>query len=213
MANCLFHPSVRQAAHKKYADEIVKEIAWCVENRDGEFKDEIEREYHNLEPTKKDRVSFDQYLQKAFELIDGKAIQVLIMNGKTDIDSEQYETGCNFVIGGNTLGRGVTFPGLQTIYYTRTSKKPQADTMWQHSRMFGYDRDPGLMRVYIDENLYKLFSDINATNNSIIAQIERGIEDIKVYYPNGLNPTRKNVLDTDHVEMLSGGLITIHIIR
>lgn len=205
VANCLFHPSVRQAAHKKYADEIVKEIAWCVENRDGEFKDEIEREYHNLVPTKKDRVSFDQYLQKAFELIDGKAIQVLIMNGKTDIDSEQYETGCNFVIGGNTLGRGVTFPGLQTIYYTRTSKKPQADTMWQHSRMFGYDRDPGLMRVYIDENLYKLFSDINATNNSIISQIERGIEDIKVYYPNGLNPTRKNVLDTDHVEMLSGG--------
>lgn len=86
VANCLFHPSVRQAAHKKYADEIVKEIVWCVENRDGEFKDEIEREYHNLEPTKKDRVSFDQYLQKAFELIDGKAIQVLIMNGKTDID-------------------------------------------------------------------------------------------------------------------------------
>ena len=74
-----------------------------------------------------------------------------------------------------------------------------------YSRMFGYDRDPGLMRVYIDENLYKLFSDINATNNSIISQIERGIEDIKVYYPNGLNPTRKNVLDTDHVEMLSGG--------
>ena len=65
--------------------------------------------------------------------------------------------------------------------------------------------DPGLMRVYIDENLYKLFSDINATNNSIIAQIERGIKDIKVYYPNGLNPTRKNVLDIDHVEMLSGG--------
>ena len=115
VANCLFHPSVRQATHKKYADEIIKEIAWCVENRDGEFKDEIEREYHNLAPTKKDKVSYDQYLQKAFELIDGKAIQVLIMNGKTDIDNEQYETGCNIVIGGNTLGRGVTFPGLQTI--------------------------------------------------------------------------------------------------
>ena len=205
VANCLFHPSVRQATHKKYADEVMKEIAWCVDNRDGEFKEKIEKEYYNLTPKKKDKIPYDQYLQKAFELIDGKAIQVLIMNGKTDIDSEQYETGCNFVIGGNTLGRGVTFPGLQTIYNTRTSKKPQADTMWQHSRMFGYDRDPGLMRVYIDENLYKLFSDINATNNSIIAQIERGIEDIKVYYPNGLNPTRKNVLDTDHVEMLSGG--------
>jgi hypothetical protein len=127
------------------------------------------------------------------------------MNGKSDIDSSEYETGCNFVVGGNTLGRGVTFPGLQTIYYTRTSKKPQADTMWQHSRMFGYDRDPGMMMVYIDENLYKLFSDINATNNSIIAQVERGIDDVKIYYPEGLNPTRKNVLDNDHVEMISGG--------
>lgn len=205
VANCLLHPSVRQAAHKKYADEIIKEINWCIENRNGLFKEELEKEYRNLAPTKKNKVQFDLYLQKAFELIDEKQIQVLVMNGKTDIDSEQYETGCNFVIGGNTLGRGVTFPGLQTIYYTRTSKKPQADTMWQHSRMFGYDRDPGLMKVYIDENLYKLFSDINATNNSIIAQVERGIEDIKVYYPNGLNPTRKNVLDTDHVEMLSGG--------
>ena len=205
VANCLIHPSVRQAVHKKYADDVIKEIAWCVENRNDAFKNEIEKAYDNLTPAKKEKVPFDQFLQKAYELIDGKAIQVLIMNGKTDIDSEQYETGCNFVIGGNTLGRGVTFPGLQTIYYTRTSKKPQADTMWQHSRMFGYDRDSGLMRVYIDENLYKLFSDINATNNSIIAQVERGIEDIKVYYPNGLNPTRKNVLDTDHVEMISGG--------
>ena len=121
------------------------------------------------------------------------------------IESSEYSSGCNFVIGGNTLGRGVTFPGLQTIYYTRTSKKPQADTMWQHSRMFGYDRDPGMMMIYIDEKLYKLFSDINATNNSIIAQIERGLQEIKIYYPNGLNPTRKNVLDNDHVEILSGG--------
>lgn len=99
----------------------------------------------------------------------------------------------------------MTFPGLQTIYYTRTSKKPQADTMWQHSRMFGYDRDSGMMMVFIDEKLYKLFADINATNNSIIAQVERGIDDVKLYYPNGLNPTRKNVLDNDHVEIISGG--------
>ena len=127
------------------------------------------------------------------------------MNGKNDIASEEYSNGSNIVIGGNTLGRGVTFPALQTIYYTRTSKKPQADTMWQHSRMFGYDRDPGMMKVYIDEPLYKLFSDINATNNSIIAQIENGTEHIKIYYPQGLNPTRATVLDKQKIFMLSGG--------
>lgn len=205
VSNCLIHPSVRQSVPQKYADDITHELAWCIEHRNDDFTEDIKQEYENISPSKTEKVGLDVFIQKAYELLDKKEIKVLVMNGKTDIDSDEYAMGCNFVIGGNTLGRGVTFPGLQTIYYTRTSKKPQADTMWQHSRMFGYDRDPGMMQVFIDEHLYKLFSDINATNNSIIAQVERGIEDIKIYYPNGLNPTRKNVLDNDHVEMISGG--------
>lgn len=205
VSNCLFHPSVRVASHKKFEDDIIKELKWCEDNIELEAKEWLERDYQLINPSKTEKVSFDVAYSKVKELLKEKSISVLVMNGKSDIDSDDYESGCNFVIGGNTLGRGVTFPGLQTIYYTRTSKKPQADTMWQHSRMFGYDRDPGLMMVYIDENLYKLFSDINATNNSIIAQVEKGIEDVKIYYPEGLNPTRKNVLDNDHVEIISGG--------
>lgn len=205
VSNCLFHPSVRVSAHQKFETEISKEILWCSENLNGDFKEKMQAIYQDIKPQKSAKVSFEDVFSKVSELLQDKQIDVLVMNGKSDIDSSEYESGCNFVIGGNTLGRGVTFPGLQTIYYTRTSKKPQADTMWQHSRMFGYDRDPGLMMVYIDENLYKLFSDINATNNSIISQVERGIEDVKIYYPEGLNPTRKNVLDNDHVEILSGG--------
>lgn len=205
VSNCLFHPSVKQAVHQKYADEVIHALSWCTEHKNSEFTELLKQEYSLICPSKTEKVSYEAYMNKAYELLDSHLINVLIMNGKTDVDSEQYENGCNFVIGGNTLGRGVTFPGLQTIYYTRTSKKPQADTMWQHSRMFGYDRDPGLMKVFIDEHLYKLFADINATNNSIIAQVENGINNIKIYYPNGLNPTRKNVLDNDLVEMLSGG--------
>lgn len=205
VSNCLFHPSVRQAVHQKFADDVTHELVWCMEHIDTEFESLLKAEYDNLFPAKTNKIEYTVFLEKAKDLLLSKQIKILIMNGKNDIDSSQYETGCNFVIGGNTLGRGVTFPSLQTIYYTRTSKKPQADTMWQHSRMFGYDRDPGMMKVFIDENLYKLFADINATNNSIIAQIERGIDNIKIYYPNGLNPTRKNVLDNDHIEMLSGG--------
>lgn len=205
VSNCLFHPSVRQAVHQKFADDVTHELVWCMEHIDTEFESLLKAEYDNLFPAKTNKIEYTVFLEKAKDLLLSKQIKILIMNGKNDIDSSQYETGCNFVIGGNTLGRGVTFPSLQTIYYTRTSKKPQADTMWQHSRMFGYDRDSGMMKVFIDENLYKLFADINATNNSIIAQIERGIDNIKIYYPNGLNPTRKNVLDNDHIEMLSGG--------
>ena len=116
-----------------------------------EFEEALEEQYAKMTPLKTEKKSFQEVLEKAKQLLKNKEIKVLMMNGKTDVDSTDYSEGCNFVIGGNTLGRGVTFPGLQTIYYTRTSKKPQADTMWQHSRMFGYDRDPGMMMVYIDE--------------------------------------------------------------
>lgn len=205
VSNCLLHPSVRQAVHQRFADEVTKELNWCIEHINDEFITEIHNHYNSLEPNKSKKLSFDVIYKTAKELLENKGIKILIMNGKTDIDSSDYETGCNFIIGGNTLGRGVTFPSLQTIYYTRTSKKPQADTMWQHSRMFGYDRDPGMMKIFIDEQLYKLFADINATNNAIIAQVERGIDNIKIYYPTGLNPTRRNVLDDKRVNVLSGG--------
>lgn len=205
VCNCLFHPSVRIAAHKRFADEIEKELKWINEHIDTDLITEIEKEYNIIQPEKTTKQPLDVILVTIKKLLQQNEIKILIMNGKNDVESAQYASGCNFVIGGNTLGRGVTFPGLQTIYYTRTSKKPQADTMWQHSRMFGYDRDPGMMMVFIDETLYKLFSDINATNNSIISQVENGLQDIKIYYPDGLNPTRKNVLDNNHVEILSGG--------
>lgn len=204
VCNCLIHPSVRQAAHQSFAKETAKVLEWCSNNID-EFKQEAARIYSELNPQKSNKQPIDSVIRKAESLVKNGEINIYIMNGTNEVDSPAYAKGSNIVIGGNTLGRGVTFPGLQTIYYTRTSKKPQADTMWQHSRMFGYDRDPGMMMIYIDENLYKLFSDINATNNAIIAQIERGMDDIKIYYPEGLNPTRKNVLDNKHVEIISGG--------
>ena len=204
VSNCLVHPSVRQAEHQKFADEIQQVLNWCKDNED-EVSLELRRLCQSINPEKFEKQSIESIIEYVRELLQNNRYNVLVMNGKNDVDSEEYETGCNFVIGGNTLGRGVTFPGLQTIYYTRTSKKPQADTMWQHSRMFGYDRDPGLMKVFIGEHLYKLFADINATNNSIIAQVERGINDVKIYYPNGINPTRKNVLDNDRVEIITGG--------
>lgn len=204
VCNCLIHPSVRQSAHQAFAKDTAKVIEWCRNNND-EFKAEISKICTSLSPKKSNKLSDEVIINKAESLVMNDEISVYIMNGTNEVDSSAYAQGSNIIIGGNTLGRGVTFPGLQTIYYTRTSKKPQADTMWQHSRMFGYDRDPGMMMIYIDERLYKLFSDINATNNSIIAQIERSIDDIKIYYPEGLNPTRKNVLDNKHVEIISGG--------
>lgn len=206
VCNCLFHPSVRISVHEDFKEEVKKELEWCSSHLNNGFKAYFEKAWSTFSPAKSEKKPLEELFVFASELLnDPEKIKVLIMNGRSECESSDYSEGCNFIIGGNTLGRGVTFPALQTIYYTRTSKKPQADTMWQHSRMFGYDRDAGMMMVYMDEHLYKLFADINATNNSIIAQVEKGIDDIKIYYPDGLMPTRKNVLDNDHVLTVTGG--------
>ena len=56
--------------------------------------------------------------------------------------------------------------------------------------------------------LNKLFVDINTTNNSIIAQIQKRKEfgDIKIFYPQNLRPTRKNVLDNKALATFCGGV-------
>ena len=160
-----------------------------------------------MRETKTDILPFEQIYGFIAEQLQEDKIGILMLNSIVSYDENtQYEKGINVIVGGNSLGRGVTFPQLQTIYYCRVAKSPQADTMWQHARMFGYDRDPCLLRVFMPPKLFKLFSDINRTNNSIIKQIENSSNgcDIKIFYPTGLKPTRKNVLDKKAVGIYSG---------
>ena len=204
--NFMIHPSVRTAVHDKYkknVQAILDDIRVHFETES--VQKELHVAYSRMKPEKSALLPFAEIQQGVKGLLNDNGVKIIIMNGSHDVPAEEYAHGSNIIIGGNTLGRGVTFSGLHTIYYTRTAKKPQADTMWQHSRMFGYDRDPGLIELYLDSRLYKLFCDINATNDAMIAQIERGVEHVKMYYPEELSPTRKNVLDNHKLFAVSGG--------
>lgn len=196
------HPGSAQRSHEEYAAKIRKALDWCRTNP-AAFKDEVWKEWTDMAPLKSVKRPFDAVLAKTSELITSSSL--IVMNGTHLVDSSQYSSGCVFVVGGNSLGRGVTFPSLQTIYYTRNAKKAQADTMWQHSRMFGYDRDPGLVQVFITEKLYYLFREINSVNDALINQVKNGIDGIHFTYNNGVNPTRKNVIDLKNVLVISGG--------
>lgn len=210
VCNFLIHPSVKTSQHASFANKIgnyLNEIAHSYE--EDETREAFETVYASLKETKTDMLDFDQIYEYIIDQMNEDKINILMLNSIVSYDENtQYEEGINVIVGGNSLGRGVTFPQLQTIYYCRVAKSPQADTMWQHARMFGYDRDPDLMRVFMPPKLFKLFSDINRTNNSIIKQIENSSNgrDIKVFYPTGLKPTRKNVLDKKAVGIYSGGV-------
>ena len=205
VCNFLIHPSVKTNEHGKFAEKIgeyLNEISLAEESTRAAFRDS----YEQLKQTKKDIASFDILYDAVLTYIREEKIKILTLNSISSFDSNsQYLDGINVIVGGNSLGRGITFPQLQTIYYCRTAKRPQADTMWQHARMFGYDRDPDLLRVYIPHNLFKLFYEINETNNSIIEQIRVG-NSPKIIYPTGLSPTRKNVIDRATVKNYFGGV-------
>ena len=210
VCNFLIHPSFKTSEHSKFAEKIgnyLNELSSAYD--EDETSEVMKAVYDTLKDTKPNLEPFEKVRTFIWEQMQNDQINILILNSIVSYEENtQYEMGNNIVIGGNSLGRGVTFPQLQTIYYCRVAKNPQADTMWQHARMFGYDRDPGLLRVFMPPKLYKLFSDINRTNNSIISQIENAENgvDIKVYYPTGLRPTRKNVLDNKVVGMYTGGV-------
>lgn len=210
VCNFLIHPSVKTSQHSSFANKIgnyLNEI--CHSYDEKETYEAFEAAYKSLKDTKRDIFPLDKiYGYIIAQMLDDK-VNILMLNSIVSYDENtQYDTGINIIVGGNSLGRGVTFPQLQTIYYCRVAKSPQADTMWQHARMFGYDRDPDLMRVFMPPKLFKLFSDINRTNNSIIRQIENSSNgcNVKVFYPTGLKPTRKNVLDKKAVGVYSGGV-------
>lgn len=210
VCNFLIHPSVKTSQHAVFASKVGNYLNEISHSSDElETREVFHKAYRALKETKPAIQKFDVIYKYIVDRIQNDEVNILLLNSVVDYDENtQYESGINIIVGGNSLGRGVTFPQLQTIYYCRVAKSPQADTMWQHARMFGYDRDPDLIRIYMPPKLFKLFSDINRTNNSIIRQIENRSNgnEIKIFYPSKLKPTRKNVLDKKAVDVYSGGV-------
>ncbi|ENX0504392.1 DEAD/DEAH box helicase [Neisseria gonorrhoeae] len=208
-ANCNFalHPSYKIQDHQAFSKKIqafLNDLVQAVNNGEdlaGSFKES----YLDLQKTKPDIHHFDEIYEKLTALLENKQISTLVVNSETETDFD-LEKGFNIIIGGNVIGRGLTIPKLQTVYYSRTAKKPNADTFWQHSRIFGYDRDKSLLRLYIPFDVYYFFVQLNQANNLIIGQAKNSGGNIQVIYPKNINPTRKNVLKFDSINQIVGGV-------
>jgi len=209
--NFLVHPSVKIDDHEKFADvlgETLNSFLGYLEEEESknEINDLIYLQWSELQRTQPDIINYDDCCNIIGDLLTNSGLSIIVLNSKTNIDIN-YDQGFNIIVGGNSLGRGVTFPSLQVVYYCRKSKTPQADTSWQHSRIFGYDRIPGLIRVFLPPSLHQFFSSLNDSNRLLINQImNKGLEGIQLIYPKGVSPTRKNVLDKKALNILVGGV-------
>lgn len=203
----LIHPSVRINDHEIFAGKIGEHLNYILSEIDEpSFDKDLTEAWQDLQTTKPDITNYEDVKKNVASILYNQDLKILVLNSRTPIDVD-YNKGFNILVGGNSLGRGLTLPKLQTVYYCRKSKTPQADTFWQHSRMFGYDREAGLMRIFTPPTLHKLFTELNNSNRVLIRQIENyGLEGVQLIYTANIRPTRKNVIDSELLNFIAGGV-------
>ncbi|PDT64516.1 hypothetical protein CO683_37570 [Bradyrhizobium ottawaense] len=102
----------------------------------------------------------------------------------------------------------MTIKNLLVSYYGRNPKKPQADTVLQHARMYGYRRkDIGLLRLFLPAQLNTVFKAINEMEESLRKLIQsRPSEEFRgIHVSNGITATRRNVLVPGSIGIYSAG--------
>jgi hypothetical protein len=90
----------------------------------------------------------------------------------------------NVYVGGNILDRGITIPNLISFYYGRNPRTMQADTVLQHSRMYGNRdrRDLAVTRFYTTRLVYDRLFTINQFENTLRWAFESGTHEKGVVF-------------------------------
>ncbi len=206
--NFMIHPSHKTDVHdvfetkvKEVLNQLIYDFNYC---EDDELKNKFTEIWRDLKSTKPDMNHIDDLYPIVVELIQNKEVSVVTINSKSEYEAN-LDSGFNIIIGGNVISRGLTIPKLQTVYYCRSSQKPNADNFWQHSRIFGYDRDKSLIRLFMPQYIYKFFSHLNDANNALIEQVlDKDNNNYQFFYPENVSPTRKNVLEKQF-QVIKGG--------
>lgn len=212
--NCAFlcHVSTRTTDHRHIVEVMRKyktDLAADIEVKDKSVIGRLKAAYDDLASTHEGlrQTNFD-VLVEAIGFYS-RGIVVKLVNGDTDEDVA-VRSPYNLFVGGNKLGRGVTIKNLLISYYGRNPRNPQADTVLQHARMYGYRRkDIGLLRLFLPRQLHIVFRAIN--------KMERGLRDLisrnpseefrGIYVESGLSPTRRNILAPGAIGIYSAGSI------
>lgn len=210
----LCHPSLKNAEQEMAEQRIaiflgmVKASLLKVQDSDRQILDEMAKEYENLKTTLGDKTP---PIEDLFKIIVAylRNRRILVVNAQTKRQGIAYGPGLNFLIGGNTLGRGIAIRDLLVTYYLRDSKISQIDTMHQHARMFGYrQKILQYTRLFMPRHLYYRFRDIHHSDQNLRQFIEKykdSPETFPIEFTSILRATRPGVLDVNTTDTLEPG--------
>ncbi|HVA10764.1 MAG TPA: Z1 domain-containing protein, partial [Candidatus Dormibacteraeota bacterium] len=214
----LCHPSVKQSDHDsvmrlidKYVGQIIVALRDTTSTEAAPILKKMEAAYSDLSKTCTGLPSLDDILKQAKTSILQR--KLFVVNAKSTNDDMRYSKQYNFIVGGNTVGRGLAIKNLLVTYYTRMPKSTRADTMYQHARMFGYRGDTlPYTRVFLPPQLYDRFHQIYLSDEEARDYIQKnGFDDrgallLRTAQPGfGLKPTRPNILDANRVKVIYPG--------
>jgi len=206
----LCHPSVKTADQEKVARLVRKyldELAAGLGNSHSRLHIDLRASYGILRKQTATVPSFDSLVAIIRARIASR--EVFVLNKNTTGDELNYSRYFNFLIGGNTLGRGLAIKKLLVTYYVREAKVTQMDTMYQHARMFGYRKDTlPFTRVFLPPQLYERFHQIFLSDEDLRKFIEDhkdSLEALPVRIAQDIRPTRGSVLDARKVDILLPG--------
>ena len=212
--NCAFlcHVSTRTDDHRHIVDILRRyktDLARKLKTSDPAVIARLRAAYDDLAKTdaRLRQTRFEDLVEAIGFFSPG--ITVKLVNGETDEDVA-VKSPYNLFVGGNKLGRGVTIKNLLVSYYGRHPRRPQADTVLQHARMYGYRRkDIGLLRLFLPPELHTVFKAINKMERGLRDLISRspGEEFRGIYVEGVLNPTRRNILAPGAVGVYSAGSV------
>jgi Z1 domain-containing protein len=208
----LCHPSLKNDEQAKAEARIGKFLTGVLDvlldDRDGDILQGLRAAHARLKATLGDKTpSFNDIKNVLKQYLPLK--KILVINTKVKRQGIAYGKGLNFLIGGNTLGRGIAIKDLLVTYYVREAKVSQIDTMHQHARMYGY-RSVTIeyTRLFIPKHLYYRFRDIYRSDEDLRAYIEKYQSmpaTFPIEYTYGLRPTRPGVLDVKKIDTLLPG--------
>lgn len=171
----------------------------------GRLKADLFAAYQDISGTEPGLPDFEKILNRIEFLLPAANIKEINSTSDAAITLDHVYS---IFVGGNKLGRGVTIPNLIASYYGRNPKRPNADTVLQHARMYGYrQKHIGVTRLFLPEKLAEHFR--------IIHQMEKALRELVSKYPEGkfegiyisspLQATRRNVLDANSIGVYVAG--------
>jgi hypothetical protein len=194
----VIHNDTQKAAHSwqdQVIDWIFKAVTKAAENNPESLRSQFDDAYDDLYasvnasggriPSREE--AFESFLD-ALQSDDVVVEQVNSDNKVMDLLDDKAElrlrTPYNIFVGGNILDRGITIPNLIAFYYGRNPKLMQADTVLQHSRMYGNRdrRDLAVTRFYTSRAVYDRLYSINSVENTLRDAFEKGAHDRGVVF-------------------------------